>query len=362
MKAPLEPQIEVNPSFVTRLDVQATANLSKAHRIPALDFTKGVLVLIMVLYHWINYFIGPEWKYYEYLRFLTPSFIFITGFMISNVYLSKYDVSNSRLPMRLFTRGIKLMAVFLALNLARIFLIPALGTGVIARNVFKAESLFAIFVSGDLGTSGGKLGAFPILVPISYLLMLAAGLMFPYRFFRYTFHVACALIMFSILIIGLTGVRGPILESVAIGMLGVLIGFVPIATINDFVRHPFALALGYVCHTIAITVWGDPFPILIVGVALSLSVIYLAGLSNNELRPIKSMVILLGKYSLFGYLSQIAILQILSACFRRVNLEATALVISFFVAFAFTIASVEAVDRARASMPSVDRLYKTVFA
>src|SRR5690348_5413104 len=60
----------------------------------ALDFTKGLLVLFMVLYHWANYFLGfnfgPEGKYYDYLRFLTPGFIFITGFMISYVLLQRY--------------------------------------------------------------------------------------------------------------------------------------------------------------------------------------------------------------------------------------------------------------------------------
>src|SRR6184192_3526731 len=54
----------------------------------ALDFTKGMLVLLMVLYHWLNYFVASEGDFYRYLRFVTPSFIFITGFLISNVYLS----------------------------------------------------------------------------------------------------------------------------------------------------------------------------------------------------------------------------------------------------------------------------------
>src|ERR1700722_15136433 len=133
---------------VPRLDMQTTANASKLQRITALDFTKGVLVLVMVLYHWVNYFIGPQWEYYEYLRFLTPSFIFITGFMISNVYLSKYAAADPRLSKRLFSRGLKLMAIFLALNLSRIFIVPLLGTGVVARNPFDPKNLFTIFVSG----------------------------------------------------------------------------------------------------------------------------------------------------------------------------------------------------------------------
>src|SRR5271168_2859500 len=142
-----------NRTAVQALDVQATTSAPKPQRISALDFTKGALVLIMVLYHWINYFIGPQWEYYEYLRFLTPSFIFITGFMISNVYLSKYSAADSRLSKRLFTRGLKLMAVFLALNLSRIFIVPVLGTGVVARNPPDLRNLFTIFVTGNFAVS-----------------------------------------------------------------------------------------------------------------------------------------------------------------------------------------------------------------
>src|ERR1700683_2255102 len=63
----------------------------KLQRISALDFTKGALVLIMVLYHWIDYFIGSGLDLFRYLRFLTPSFICISGFFISAVSLAKYD-------------------------------------------------------------------------------------------------------------------------------------------------------------------------------------------------------------------------------------------------------------------------------
>jgi peptidoglycan/LPS O-acetylase OafA/YrhL len=339
-----------------------TASSPKAQRIPALDFTKGALVLIMVLYHWMNYFMVLDWTYYRYLHFLTPSFIFITGFMISNVYLSKYAAADPRLSKRLFTRGLKLMAIFVVLNLVRIFVISELGTGVMARNPLDPRNIFAVFVSGNLPVVGGKLVAFSILVPISYLLMFSGALMFPYRFYKYTFHLVCALLLLSILILGLTGAQSPNLESITIGMLGVLTGFMPIEAINDFVRHPYALAFAYLCYTIAITLWNVPFPLLIVGVSLSVMVIYLVGASGSESGRIRSEVILLGKYSLLGYICQIAILQILSAVFRRVNFGFAGLVISFFAAFVLTIVSVEAVDRVKARTASVDRLYKAVFA
>ena len=339
-----------------------TAQAPKVQRILALDFTKGALVLMMVFYHWVNYFIGPQWEYYRYLRFLTSSFIFITGFMISNVYLSKYDAADPRLSKRLFTRGLKLMAIFLVLNVARTFVVPVLSTGVLVGNALDLRNIFTVYVSGNLPAVGGKLVAFNILVPISYLLMFSGALMFPHRFNRYTFHSVCLLLLLSILIVKMIGAQSPNLELITIGMLGVLAGLIPIAAINDLVRHPYALAFAYLCYTVAITIWDVPFSLLIVGVPLSLMVIYLVGISGSQSGTTRREVILLGKYSLFGYISQIAILQILSAGFRHFNLGVAVLGISFIAAFALTILSVEIADRARARTASIDRLYKAVFA
>jgi peptidoglycan/LPS O-acetylase OafA/YrhL len=351
------------PTSVTTVDARSVASSSKTtQRISALDFTKGALVLIMVFYHWINYFIGPDWAYYQYLRFLTPSFIFITGFMVSNVYLAKYDPADPRLWRRLFTRGLKLLAIFLVLNVARIFIVPVLATGVVAESPLDLGNIFIVFVSGNLASLSGKLVSFSILVPISYLLMFSGILMLPYRFYRRTFHVVCALLLSVILTLGLIHEQSQNLDLFTIGMLGVLIGFAPIAAINDFVRHPYSLAFAYLCYTIAITIWGVPFPLQMVGVPLSVTIIYLAGTNGTESGRLRSEVVLLGKYSLFGYISQIAILQILSAGFHRVDFGIAALGISFLAAFVLTIAGVEVVDRLRSRMASMDRLYKAVFA
>src|SRR5262249_20409824 len=86
-------------------------------RMTSVDFVKGALVLVMVLYHWLNYFVGLQWGGYRYLRFLTPSFIFITGFIVSYVYLSKYRYDDPLLRLRLWLRGLKLLGVFVVLNI-----------------------------------------------------------------------------------------------------------------------------------------------------------------------------------------------------------------------------------------------------
>lgn len=344
------------------LNVTASASSPTPRRIPALDFSKGTLVLLMVLYHWVNYFTQLPSRYYDYLRFLTPSFIFLAGFMISHVYLSKYAAADPRLTKRLLTRGMKLIAVFVVLNVARYLVVPILGTGSTVQNMPSLSNLFSVFVSGNFPVVGGKLISFSILVPISYLLMLSGILMVPYRHYRYIFHLTCTLCLLAIMSLGLLGMRSYNLEFITFGLLGVLVGFMPITAVTGFSKHPYGLAVVYLCYGIAITIWSVPFPLLVVGVSLTLIVIYLVGSSGNDAGRVRSEVILLGKYSLFGYISQIVILQVLSVGLHRFNLGFMSLTVSFLVAFSLTIMSVEAIDHVRARSGAVDRLYKTIFA
>jgi peptidoglycan/LPS O-acetylase OafA/YrhL len=344
------------------LDPQSAGKSPKAQRIPALDFTKGALVLIMVVYHWANYFTALQWSFYRYLHFLTPSFIFITGFMISTVYLRKYDAADPRLSKRLFVRGLKLLAVFIVLNAARSFLFSLLSAGNVVADQLTLKSLVAVYVTGNTMRATGKVVAFSILVPISYVLMLSAVLVRLYSSYRRIFHLVAAVFLLSTLSLELFGFQSGNLEAVTIGLLGIVAGSIPIAKINSFVRHPYFLGLAYLLYLAAITVWYVPYPLLIVGVFLSLAAIYLVGDSGGKPGRIRSEFILLGKYSLFGYISQIAILQVLAVGFRRLDLGLSGLAISFVAAFALTIMSVEVVDRVRAKSAGMDRLYKAVFA
>lgn len=351
----------IHRSFDKFRGVEVIAERVKVSRIFAVDFTKGALVLIMVLYHWINYFIGPDWAYYRYLRFVTPSFILVTGFLISNVYLSKYEVTGWRLSRRLLTRGFKLLTLFSGLNMARIVLLPKLANAGVGVERFNLRSIVDAFAAGNVYSVTGKSVAFYILIPIGYLLIISAGLVLPYRFFRYTFHVACIFFLTCILALGLNGLRSDNLGFVTIGFLGVLVGFVPIKKINNSISHPYMLAIAYGGYLIAITVWNVPFPLQIVGAFLSVGGIYLMGLRGDDRGRVRGHVILLGKYSLLGYIAQIAILQVLSAGLRHINLGQSALGLSFVAAFGLTVAAVEVVDRTRAKSMTFDGIYKAIF-
>jgi hypothetical protein len=337
-----------------------TSVATKNYRIPALDFTKGALVLVMVLYHWINYFFGVHDN--RYLRFLTPSFIFITGFLISNVYLSKYGAADPKLPKRLAVRGLKILAVFALLNVTRTLLVrgPVVGQ---SSDYPWTQRLLDIYVTGS-GVGGGqaKAVAFFILVPISYLLILSALLIFAVRFYRYTFHVVFLLFLVAIAVLGYQDIQSPNLELLTMGLLGVIAGYAPIEKVDHFVRHPYLLVAAYLLYLAAITVWSVPFALQIAGVCLSLMIIYLLGQGNGEPGRVRASILLLGKYSLVGYIAQIAILQVLRLGLNRISSEAVVLASSFVLAFALTIASVAVLDRTRAQSATMDKLYKAVFA
>ena len=337
---------------------QSPAHSEKVGRIPALDFTKGTLVLFMVLYHWINYFVGPKWAYYRYLRFLTPSFIFITGFMISNVYLSRFDAADPRLLKRLLNRGMKLIAIFVFLNVARDCMLSVLSTDNMLSTMVDPHVLFAIFITGDFT---GKVIAFYILVPIAYLLIVSGLLIVPLRLYRYTFHVACLVLLVVIAVLSMYRRQSQIIEIVSIGVLGTLAGFLPIGMIKKAARHPCLLAFVYLLYMTAIAIWNVPYPLEVIGTCLSVTIIYLAGFISWKPLRIRKEVMLLGKYSLFGYISQIVILQILHATFLRTNLNSGWLVISFVAAFALSVIAVELIDYARVRVASLDGLYRTVF-
>ncbi len=334
---------------------------TKPARISALDFTKGALVLIMVLYHWINYFLGPHDN--RYLRFLTPSFIFISGFIVSNIYLAKYGLSDPHLPKRLIQRGLKILGVFLFLNLMRIFISPGHANVIALTTRDWIRGLIDIYVLGS-GVGGGqaKAVAFFILVPISYLLLLSAGLMFASRYYRFTVHIVCAGFLLGIAAMNFRGLESSNLELLAIGLLGVIAGYLPTERVNAIVRHPYLLAAGYIAYVTAITVWNVIYPLQIVGVYLSLMILYWIGLEGGKPGNIRAVIVLLGKYSLLGYIAQIAILQCLRLAIHPFNWETAQLVLSFILAFALTIASIEIVDVLRSRSIAVDRLYKFVFA
>lgn len=345
------------PSLITAKSMPALG------RDPALDFVKGILVLFMVFYHWLNYFVGLEGQYYNYLRFLTPSFIFITGFVISQIHFEKYGRGSAQLSSRLMVRGLKLLGVFVALNILMGLAVP----GSLVRSSFAGISLpaflFSVFVSGNVvAYAGQKTAAFTILVPIAYLLIVSAGLNLLCGRVKYVFHYACGVLLLEILLLGAHGMHSFNLGLLMIGVLGVVLGYARREQVAALVSHRYVLCGIYGVYLVVITIWDVTSPVQILGAVLTTTLIYVAGKSGGEPGTIRGSAILLGKYSLFGYVFQIAILQVL----RRISWfhehGVIVLVFSLLLGFALTVGAVEILDWARVKSRMVNRSYQLVFA
>jgi peptidoglycan/LPS O-acetylase OafA/YrhL len=353
------------PTLVTDVTqpntLKSIVRASTTQRIPALDFTKGALVVLMVIYHWLNYFVGAHGYLYRYLRFITPSFIFITGFLISNAYLSKHSVTDSRLPKRLAQRGLKILGIFVVLNVALNLLLDPGRIAEVFRGCLSAKNL-AAYVTGNIFVEHTKVASFYILVPIGCLLLLSALLVLFCRFNKYVFHVVGALFLLCILLLDLNDLASPNLELVTMGLLGVIIGYVPIERLITFIGQPFRLGVAYASYIVAITVWNVIYPLQIVGVCLSLMLIYLLGTRSDDLGGVGRQIVRLGKYSLFGYIVQIAMLQLLHRTLQSVDQGIGVVVLSLFAAMALTIGTVDLVDRMRVRSSTMNSLYAAIFS
>lgn len=345
--------------------IKPTPTQAGPSRDMAMDFTKGALVLFMVLYHWLNYFIGPQGQYYNYLRFLTPSFIFISGFMISQIHLPRYQGSGRSLASRLTVRGLKLLAVFSFLNILIVLCFSRFHVSYMAMGKSLQNLCWAFLIANPTASEGPRSISFSMLVPIAYLLILSAGLIAMTRRGdreRYAFSYALLGLVVAVIAATAYGIVNSYLGLLMIGVFGVVVGFTERRQIAIVLRHPYLLVVLYGCYLAAITKWGVPLPLQLLSVILTTALLYMAGSSGVADGLLQRLIILLGKYSLLGYISQIAILQGLKRISWLSQHGAGALLGSLLLAALLTITVVEAADFATRKWKLANGLYRLVFA
>jgi hypothetical protein len=326
---------------------------SSTKRISSLDFIKGVLVLVMVLYHWMNYFVQGQ-AFYRYLRFLTPSFIFITGFITTQIYLSRYEISGSNLSRRLIHRGLKILAIFVVLNAGRSLLVE--------RSIsLSSAALIGTYVTGNIPEGNEKAAAFNILVPISYLLFLLSLLLVLARRWKYIVPAVCLLLFISVLVLNSFGSKSGYVELLSLGLLGASVGYVPMRKIESLAKYRLVITAGYLCYLGALSVWGEVYVLQVIGVCLSLAVIYLLHGADGGSDRIRQNIALLGRYSLIGYIGQIAILQAIRFGVREIRLDVIGQSVALVAAILLTLLMVWIVDQLRAKAVGVDRVYVALF-
>jgi hypothetical protein len=325
----------------------------RASRDRALDFVKGALVLVMVLYHWLNYFVTLDWDVYRYLRFLTPSFIFVTGFLVSRVYLPRYSCDSPVLRERLVSRGVKLILLFVALNAGMRLLVRPHLAGPGEDLLSLARSVFLI---------GEKGAAFNVLVSIGYFLVVSPFLLSAAKRARVSLFTLAGLLVLLAIVAAAAGWANFHLEMIAIAFVGLACGAVNEQTMARWTRHFQPLVLVYGVYLVAIYYLNVPFWLQVVGVCASVALIYRVAQRVGASGFAQRQIIEMGEYSLFCYVAQIALLQALRRVVPGEALSGVGLLIPLGLCLVLLALALQTTRTLRAHYAAADRVYRLIFA
>ena len=325
-------------------------------RLAALDMTKGVLVFFMVAYHSLNYsnqyFLG-----FRYLSFLPPSFILISGFVISKIYSSRYDARDKRMHRRLVTRGVKLLLLFTALNVAMQLLLGRNRHGQSSGVADYFRHWPEVYLTGS-----GRYAAFSVLLPIAYLLMFAPAVILVSHWRPIALPVLTALLCGLSVALEMTGIANFNLNLFTAGILGMLLGGMSDRFLYGL-RNVFLLsALVYGFSFYLGTIYGETFAIQLIGAVAALSAIFSFCLKIGEFGRGPSLLALMGRYSLISYIVQIATLQALSLLIGRPNPLSLGSVGLFVGTSLIMILAIRSIDFMRVRSPYFAHTYKALFA
>jgi hypothetical protein len=329
-------------------------------RAQALDAVKGVLVVLMVGYHALSIATTADAEAFRYIRFISGSFIFISGFVIVRYTLERFGGQPAATSQHLIWRGLKIVALFTALNLA----IVISGIGNVAKQQLGLGAYVAnaatIYLAGDGGTA-----SFAILLPIGYL-MIAAPVVLA-LFVRAPVAAPPALLMVSLLLIAhpAVGDRWLNVDFMLVGLAGMTLGAPWWACRLFETGAPRVIVLA---PALALTLWftgrwGGQGPLYVVGVASIFKLLHDGARRQPESGAVMRVATLLGRYSLFAYIAQIALIQFFfrASGAQRWSVGAEVALLCAGVA-ALMAASCVALDKLRLSSPLVDRSYRLVFS
>jgi hypothetical protein len=309
------------------------------------------------LYHWINYFIGLQGDIYRYLRFITPSFIFIAGFLIANIYPVKYGWGSPQASKRLFIRGFKLLGLFMILNVTANLIFANNYRGAMPGIDSFLHDASGIYLSGNAKSS------FWVLVPISYLMLISAAIFIMGNASKYVLLPLCVFLLVCVALLNMYGLSSANLELMTVGLLGMVVGLFPIQTINKWAQRYYIVGGLNAAYILAIMIWNVTYYLQVVGVCLSLMIIYSIGMKDVLWSSIQNQIYLLGEYSLFAYIAQIGLLQLLYRGFPFLHLQVMGVwVLSLIGAVTLTVMTVRMTHWSRGKSPFIDRMYKIAFS
>jgi hypothetical protein len=339
---------------VLTVDVQQPVEKPRpASRIEALDWTKGALVLCMVVYHAINYSAFRPMAF-RFLGFLPSSFILIAGFLVGQVYAAKYDLKTWKPYLRLAVRGFKLLVLFLVLNVAYCIILE--------RNFLYgimefADRSNAIFLSGN-----GREGIFEVLLPIAYFLLLAPALLWLRSRVSGAIIFCAAGIFLLCVALEMNGLFYKNLSLLSAGLLGMACGLIPMASTDRFACRWLPVLGVYAFYRLCSYFVGEIYVVQMLGALISLTLIYTCALHLDCASTFGRQMVLFGRYTLLGYLVQIPLIQIIVSIFGGKPDHWLGVSVVTVVATVLLFFIILAVHELRRRSRFIDLSYKSIFA
>jgi len=324
---------------------------------------KGALVIAMLVIHSSNLFLqAPSLRYLIYpvlLGFVSGSWIFISGFLISNHYQALFDDHVARTSRRLVGRGLRILSIFLVVNvvLGKIPLTCEWDAPLVECQPWR------LLVLGD--NSGMT---FEILQGIAYVSLVAP---------LYMSMPPLATVGIVVMVIVATGSAflGYTAEGLSwmilVGLAGIALGwYIPAEQLRRLVSEPARRRVAVACGALA---WGayqlvaysggyarTDVAAYILGVGGILLVLYAANGWLNWSGLASRYMNLMAHYALASYVGQMAILWALHYLTADTPLLHS-FPVGFFAGLVLLLASLELLDYLRRRYRLVNSAYQWVF-
>lgn len=331
-------------------------------RLDYLDLTKGLLVGIMVVYHSLNY-TNTLHLGFRYFSFLPPSFVLITGFLIAIVYRPRFERGEPDLSWRLLSRSLRLLSLFVALNvIAQFVRSSSYGQRVGVAEFFRHWN--EVFLQGGAQAGGARLAAFEVLVPIAYTIALAPPLLLLAARWRPFLPAFCIGFVALCVWIGYHDYPLVIVKFMGAGVVGILAGWA--------IREPDVLARVFwpsLAAMAAFAVFGTGHGYTY-GVQLTGSIVAVAFLCTLSMRLTRAWgaawlirhLVRVGQYSLVAYVAQIGLLQVLVRPLGRPDPDSWEALVMFGGTLIGMSVLVELTHWLRGRAAALDRVYRLIFA
>src|SRR5207249_3754880 len=100
------------------------------------------------------------------------------------------------------------------------------------------------------------------------------------------------------------------LGMISAGIIGAAFGLLPLRRVTGFAKRLFIVVICYCAYRICSYFIGDPYALQLTGVVTTLLLLYGLALKLPVETHIYKEVVLLGRYSLLGYIMQLGIIQV----------------------------------------------------